>query len=185
MPHANRSQTVYVSTGNPDTVNDSTPYFPGQLGQAFDANDRAYQYVQSDSAPSVSGPSGAYAANQVLYWKDRSQYLVTNDSAQGLRGGQANSFRNNVAGILRNACTPGNYIFVLQRGRNINVKEAGAATGGMLLVSDTSATAAQALGTAIATAPPVQNLGVVSSATGVAPNAANVCTADIDIPNIP
>ena len=180
MPNANRSQTVYVSTGNPDTVNDSTPYFPGQLGQAMDVNDRAYQYVQLDSGATVSSPAGVVAANEVAYWKDRSQYIVTNDSSQALFQATANSFRNNVAGIFRNAMTAGNYGFVLQRGRSINVKEAGSATAGMILIANTSATAADTLGVAINTAPNCQPLGVVVTGT-----VANVAVADIDIPNIP
>ena len=188
MPNANRIQTLYVVSGNPDTVNElpssttNVGTYPrtGQLGQAGDFNDRAYQYVQLDSGATASSSAGVVAANEVAYWKDRSQYIVTNDSSQALFANTANSFRNNVAGIFRNAVTAGNYCYVLQRGRSISVKEAGSATPGMILVSDTSATAAQALGTAIGTAPPVQPLGVVVTAT-----AANVCTADIDIPNIP
>ncbi len=182
MPNANRVQTVFVVTGNPDTVNETPAQvqYPGQLGQAFDQNDRAYQYVQMDSGATVSTPTGIPAVNQLVYWKDRSQYLVTNDSRFGLRGGVAASFRNNVAGVLMGAPTPGNYFFVLQRGRAITVKEAGSGAGGMLLVSDTSTTVPEALGVAINTAAPAQNLGVVTVAT-----ANGVCTADIDIPNIP
>ncbi len=180
MPNANRTQTVYVSTGNPDTVNETTPYFPGQLGQAFDKEDRAYQYVQLDSGATVSAASGVVAANELAYWKDRSQYIVTNDSSQALFQATANSFRNNVAGIFRNAMTAGNYGFVLQRGRSINVKEAGSATAGTILIANTSATAADALGVAINTAPNCQPLGVVVTGT-----VATVAVADIDIPNIP
>lgn len=181
MPDANRVQTVFVSTGDPDTVNDDLTTFvrPGQIGQAYDLNDRAYQYCQLDSGATAAA-NAAPAATQFLYWKDRSQYIVTNDSRFGLRGGVAASFRNNVAGVLRNAATPGRGIFVLQRGRAIVVKEAGSGAGGMLLVSDTSTTAAQGLGVAINTAAPAQLLGVITVAT-----AAGVCTADIDIPNIP
>jgi|SRR5579872_2921608 len=187
MPNSNRKQTVYVSTGNPDTVNETAPGFnPGQLGQSYDLNDREYQFVQLDSGATAATPAGAPAANQLLYWKDRSVYLVTNDSRFGLRpgsgvgGGVAASFRNNVAGILRNAATPGNMIFLLQRGRGITVNEAGSGSGGELLVSDTSTTACQGLGVAINTAAPAQLLGVIVTAT-----AASVCTADLDIVGIP
>jgi len=180
MPNADRTQSVYIDTGNPDTFNASTLYHGGDLGAAFDVADRAYQIVQCDSGATAAAPSGIVAVNTLAYWKDRSVYLVTNDSRFGLFAGQANSFRNNVAGVFRNAVTAGNYCALLQRGRNINVKEAGSATGGMSLCSDTSTTAAQALGTAIATSSPTQQIGVVVTAT-----AANVCVADIDIPNIP
>ena len=180
MPNANRTQTFYNPTGNPDTYNSATLYVPGQLGQAYDVNDRAYQCVQLDSAATASSVTGIVAVNELAFWKDRSQYLVTNDPSQCLFGGVANSYRNNVAGIFRTAVTAGNFCNVLQRGRNINVKEAGSATAGMTLCANPSSTAADALGTAIATASPTQQIGVVVTAT-----AANVAVADVDIPNIP
>lgn len=180
MPNANRVQTVYIDTGNPDTVNVSSLYRPAELGQAYDYNDRAYQVVKLDSGVTASTGAGVVAANQLAFWKDRSAYLVTNDSTQALIGGVAASFRNNVAGIFRNAATSGYYTHILIRGRNIAVKEAGSATAGETLCASTSTTAADALGTAIATASPVQQIGVVTTAT-----AANVCYAAVDIPNIP
>ncbi len=180
MPNQNRVQTQYVITGNPDTVNVSDPYFSGQIGQSIDVNDREYQFVQLDSGATASTASGVVAANQLAYWHDRSQYIVTNDAAGALFGGAANSFRNNVAGVFRNAMTAGNYGFVLQRGRNINVKEAGSATAGMTLEADSSTTAAQALGVAVGTYVSYTPLGVVVTAT-----AANVCVADLDIVGIP
>lgn len=191
MPNNIRTQTVFVTTGNPDTVNDSQTYsatsataqgtnFAGQVGQSYDVNDREYQYVQLDSGATAATPAGLPAANEVAYWKDRSQYLVTNDSRFALFNNVANSFRNNVAGVFRSAVTPGNYCFVLQKGRAINVKEAGSATEGMILISDTSTSAAQALGVAINTAPNCMPLGVVITAT-----AGGFCVADVDIPTIP
>lgn len=180
MPDSIRKQTVYVQTGNPDTVNETTPYFAGQIGQSYDLNDRAYQYVQVDSGATSSLSAGAPAATKLAYWKDRSQYLVTTDSRFGLLGGAANSFRNNVAGVFMGSITPGNYGFILQRGRAISVKEAGSATGGMVLISDTSTTACQGLGVAINTAPNCVQLGVVRTATS-----GSTCTADIDIATIP
>lgn len=180
MPNTNRTQTQYVVTGNPDTVNASDPYFAGQIGQSIDVNDREYQFVQLDSGATASTATGVVAANQLAYWHDRSQYIVTNDAANGLRGGAANSFRNNVAGVFRNAMTAGNYGFVLQRGRNVTVKEAGSATAGMLLEADSSVSAAQTLGVTVGTAPGYITLGVVTVATS-----GSTCSADLDIPNIP
>ena len=180
MPNTNRVQTQYVISGNPDTVNTATAYFDGQIGQSIDANDKEYQFVQLDSGATASTATGVVAANQLAYWHDRSQYIVTNDAANGLRGNAANSFRNNIAGIFRTAVTAGNYCFVLQRGRNITVKEAGSATAGMLLEGDSSTTAAQTLGVAVGTYPSYLALGVVTVATS-----GSTCTADIDISGIP
>lgn len=191
MPNVNRDQTLYVQTENPDTWTfppNTTTSLPtptgnriqGELGKAHDSNDRTYQRVRLDSGATSATSAGAVAANELAYWKDRANYLVTNDSAQALIGGAANSFRNNVAGIFRSAVPAGYYCDILIRGRDIAVKEAGSATAGMLLISDTSTTAAQALGVAIGNAAVVQLLGVVTTAT-----ATGFCKASVDIPNIP
>lgn len=180
MPNANRIQTLFIDTGNPDTMNVSTMLRPDELGAAYDVNDRAYQIVQVDSGCTAATPAGVVAATQIAYWKDRSTYKVTNDSRFGLVGGVANSYRNNVAGVFRNAATAGNYVCLLQRGRSISVKEVGSATAGMTLCASTSTTAADALGTAIATSSPTQQIGIVRVATS-----GTTCSADVDIPNIP
>ena len=180
MPNVNRGLSPYVGSGNPDTYSVATAYAPGDLGNTFDWNDRTYQSVRLDSGASASSPAGAVAANQLAYWKDRANYVVTNDSRFALFNGVASSFRNNVAGVFRSAVTAGNYCFVLQRGRQVNVAEAGSATEGMVLVCSTSTTAATALGVAIGTAPTCLPLGVVTTATSN-----GVAVADMDIPNIP
>jgi hypothetical protein len=178
----------YVGTGNPDTFTEAvsttpgsySPYAGGDLGNSVDWNDKEYQKVRLDSGATSATPAGAVAANMLAYWKDRGNYIVTNDTRFAMFNGVANSWRNNVAGVFRSAVPAGNQCFLLQRGRGISVKEAGSATEGMLLVANTSTTAADALGTAIGTAPAVLDFGVVISAT-----VANVCVADLDIPNIP
>lgn len=180
MPNEFNVQTQYVSAGNPDNENASSIYAGGQLGQVLEYVSKSYQYVQADSGATSATPAGAIAANDLAYWSDRANYKVTNDSRFALLDGQANSFRNNVAGVFRTAVTGGNYCFVLQRGRNINVAEAGSATGGMILIASTSTTASDALGVAINTAPNCISLGVVVTAT-----ANSVCVADVDIPSIP
>lgn len=180
MPNINRDQTVYVQTGNPDTWTMQTLQRPGELGKAYDWNDRAYQRVQLDSGATASTTLGVVAANQLAFWKDRSKYIVTNDVAQALIGGVASSYCNNVAGIFRSAVTAGYYCDILIRGRNIAVKEAGSATAGMSLEATPSATTAGATGIAVGTQNTYQKLGIVTTAT-----VANVCYAAIDIPNIP
>lgn len=182
MPNVNTGQSAYLgSTGSFDTYQEASPgYAPGDLGVRFDSNDRSYQRVVLDSGATSSTPAGAVAANMLAYWKNRSTYTVTNDSRFALFNNTANSFRNNIAGVFRAAVTAGNACFVLQRGRQINVKEAGSATAGMILISDTSTTAAEGLGVAINTAPNCQTLGVVYTAT-----AANVAVVDVDIASIP
>jgi hypothetical protein len=132
MPNTNRDQLLYIQTGNPDTwsfapeTTTSTPTsvarrIQGELGKAYDWNDRAYQRVKLDSGATASNTVGAVAANQLAFWKDKSQYLVTNDKRFALQGAVANSFANNVAGIFRSAVPAGYYCDILIRGRNIAV----------------------------------------------------------------
>lgn len=191
MPNANRIMSPYIQSGNPDTdyqtgtYNPSTPganipYAGGDIGNAIDLNDKAYQKVYLDSGATSGTPAGAVAATQLAYWKDRQNYIVTNDSRFALLTNTALSFRNNVAGLFRAAVPAGSFCWVLQRGRAVSVKEVGSATAGMILVASTSTTAADALGTAINTAPPCNPLGVVRTATS-----GTTCVADFDMPNIP
>lgn len=189
MADANRQSagTIWLPTGNPDTTNITPTDFnsmggqPGSLGIRFEASppDRAYQRVQLDSGAVSASPSGVVAANQLAYWKDKSKYIVTNDSAQAMGGaGAANSaFRNFIAGIFRSAVTGGNYCDVLQAGLNISVKTTGSPAVGDNLVGDTSTTAAQAATVAAGTAITVMSIG---KARGAA--VANVTACDVDIP---
>jgi hypothetical protein len=178
MPNIYSNQTMYIDTGDADTFNETTLYKPGELGQVFQKNDRGYQLVKLDSGAvaSILTP----AANQLLYWKDRTNYIVTNDYRFGLYGGVANSHANNVAGVLRCAATPGNYIWVLQRGRNIAVEEEGSATAGMRLHASVTTPVADTIGVAVGTQLTYNQLGVVRTAT-----ATTTAYADLDIPPIP
>lgn len=184
MPHTNRDQTVYVQTGDPDTWSLAVLQRPGELGKAYDYNDRAYQRVKLDSGATSATAVGAVAANQLAYWKDRSQYIVTNDKRFALLGGVANSFANNVAGIFRSAVPAGYYCDVLIRGRNTAVSVAtadeGNVTGGVSVIADVTADTASADGVAVGTAVTYQKLGVCRTAS-----TSNVAYVDIDIPNIP
>lgn len=183
MPNTNRKQTAYVVTGNPDTLNITSADWdlqnPGQLGMAFDANDRAYQFVQVDSGCTAATAVGVVAANEIAFWKDKDQYLVTNDRAQAIGGSVANAYRNQVAGIFRNAVTAGRYTAILQRGDNIPVREVNSAGGiGQHLIAEAAATAGVAFDALGAST--YQQIGVARAAgTGV------FVLADVDIPNIP
>ena len=177
MPNINRMGTVYVPTGNPDTVDVPSLYAAGELGVAYDWVDRAYQIVKFDSGASTILAS---AANQLLYWKDRANYIVTTDSAQVMGGvGGTNQFRNEVAGILRCAAHPGYYIHMLIRGRNIPVLS----SGGAFVVGDwvvPHTTAAQVIAVTAGTAPGVKPVGTCAVAITGTP-----VRTDVDLTNIP
>lgn len=180
MPNTNRDQTMYVQTGDPDTWHVETLQRPGELGKAYDVNDRAYQRVKLDSGATASNTVGVVAANQLAFWKDRANYIVTNDKRFALLGGIANSFANNVAGVFRHAVTAGHYCDILIRGRNIAAAAVAGVAGGELVIADVTANTASVDSIAVGTAVTYQNLGVVRTAV-----ANDVAYVDFDIPNIP
>lgn len=182
MPNAGKSLGVYITTGDPDTMNDASLYAPGELGQTFDYNDRTYQIVQVDSGCVAANGVGVPAANDVLWWKDKSNYLVTNDWRQAFTagGGGTAPSNNAVAGVLRNAATAGYYIAMLVRGRNIPVADDGSCGKGEIAIASATASQAQASGIAAGTAPTHKPLGIVRTSSS-----ANVAYIDVDVPEIP
>ena len=178
MPNMKNSIGVYVPAKDPDSVNVSSLYAEGELGQAYAHNDRSYQIVKLDSGVAAGVGPGVCAANQVAFWKDRSAYLITNNNNQA-EGGLAGS-ANQAAGIIRNAVTSGYYTHILQRGRNIAVADDGSCNPNEIAVADVTTNVARAVGTAVATAAPYLPLGIVRTASS-----ANVAYVDVDIPNIP
>lgn len=180
MPNTNRQQPVYVPTHNPDTWQAAALYAGGELGLAYDANDRAYQRVQVDSGATAANPVGVVAANQLAFWKDKDRYLVTNDDRQAIGGSIVNAFRNQVAGIFRRAVTAGYFCDILQRGDNIPVA-AGAFAGGVgqRCIAQTTGTA-QVTFEAVGAANTYQVVGVARGLSGL-----TSVQADVDIPNIP
>lgn len=159
MPNDIRQQTVYLTTGNPDTVNDSALYRGGELGQEFEWNDRGYQIVQVDSGATASTATGAVAANQLAFWKDKAKYLVTNDSTQAVGGQVANAFRNSVAGVFRTSVTSGYYCCIVKRATNLPVKGSSGGIGQTAVAN--SGTAADVTPAAVGTAPPYMSLGIM------------------------
>lgn len=183
MPNTHRDQTMYVQTGDPDTWHSDALQRGGELGKAYDVNDRAYQRVQVDSGATSATPVGAVAANQLAFWCDRANYKVTNDKRFALYGGVANSFANNVAGVFRHAVSAGQYCDILIRGRNIPVYATAGLTAGEQVVADVTDATAYADGPiAVGTAITYQVLGVCrTTSTG----AGGTAYVDFDIPNIP
>ena len=191
MPNANRTQPIWLPQGNADnTCISSVDYLaaggqPGDLGQAFDANTRAYQRVKLDSGATSATPSGAPAANDILFWKDKVNYLVTNDrrTAQGFSGGN-DGYRNNPAGILRFTPTAAqiaaeSYIDVCQRATAISVASSASGADGSRAVVEAGANN-YAVAVTAGTAVTVMPIGTYRAAA-----VANVASMDIDIPNIP
>lgn len=180
--------TVWLPTGNPDTTNITPTDFnslggqPGSLGLEFEAGNpaRSYQRVQLDSGATAAAPSGVVAIGDALYWKDKSVYLVTNDSRFAMNGsGAAGGYRNYLAGVARLAATAGNYIDACQRGQSIPCADGGNtfAAGETVIVEATTTDSAFDR-TAIGTYPGTLVYGI---ARGVAAN--GLVNVDLDIPN--
>lgn len=154
----------YLLTGNPNTENNATLYAAGELGAVYQKGDDQWQQVQLDSGATAAA-NLAPAVGHLLYWKSLSAKIVTNDTKQAIAPSVANSYQNRVAGVLMVAATPGNYIWVRQRGFAVPIRSAGSAlTVGQTVQADT-ANAAGIVGVATGTQNTAQKLGVVATAT--------------------
>jgi len=171
--NAFETRTSYVITNNPDTVNESTPYMEGQVGQVLNLGEKTYQYVQVDSGATASNTVGVVAANEVAFWKDRTKYIVTNDLRQAVGG------RNAIAGIFRNAMTAGYYGFVLQQGDAVSVKSDGGGAAGDIAIAN-SGTAADVTNITAGSALTYLNLGTIRRVA-----VASVISVDLNIPQAP
>ncbi len=167
MPSNRVNQTFYQGTfSSPDAFNAATLYKPGELGSRFEVTGKAYQVVQLDSGATASTGAGAVAAGMLAFWKDRSNYVVTNDKAQAIGGPVASNGRNAYAGVFQVAGTAGNYVMIQQRGPSATalLTDSGSAVIGDMLVPHTAATAGVVV-VAQGTAPGVNVVGRATAAT--------------------
>lgn len=183
MPNDRVVESAYIGPfANVEAVNTSSLFHPGELGirvalTQTGSGAKEYQLVQLDSGTAVATP----AIGDVTYWKNKASYIVTRDSVQAVGGQSANSaFRNEVAGVLTVAATPGNFTFIQQKGNHTAVKSKSlTGVAGYQIVADT--TTAQTDIVAAGTAVTVQSLGKNNS-VGTTLTSLNV---DLDIPGIP
>lgn len=124
MPQTISDQTVYLSTGDPETYGITTaitaPYKPGELGKKFVASTgKRYQLVQLDSSSSTT------AANQLVFWAQRTLYTVTASSGDA----RATAGQNGVAGRAPGIVAASNY-FAMQIGGTAVLTYAGTTTNG-------------------------------------------------------
>lgn len=180
--------TPWLPTGSPDTTNITPTDFnsmggqPGSLGLAFEAGNpaRSYQRVQLDSGATASTPAGTVLVGDALYWKDKSAYIVTNDSRFSMNGsGAVNGYRNYVAGVKTGTVpTAGNYIDVCQRGQSIPCADGGNTfAAGETVIAEATNTDSAFDRTAIGTYPGTVVYGVARGAA-----AGGLVNVDLDIP---
>jgi len=161
-----------VPNGNPFTWHGNTEGLngvgllePGEIGGVLPWSGHQFQLVKMDSGATSATPTGIPAAGQVAFWKDRTQYLVTNDSrfadsALLPANTVTKDHRNAVAGIVEMAAVAGEQFFVHQKGTTgVSGKDSGAGVKssstpnpGDAFVANTG-TSADAVSVAAGTAP--------------------------------
>jgi|TARA_R100001086_G_C11807653_1_gene250599 hypothetical protein len=177
MPNSIRFQPIWLPQGTPDATNISPTDWgpsatnaedggqPGELGQKFDYNDRVYQRVRLDSGADATTPVGVSAANQICYWKDKNNYIVTNNRDQAIGGSGTASYNNFVAGVIRLAATAGRYIDILKAGDNIPLADGGNTFAVGEKVIGESAAAAAVDRIAVGTAVTFNQIGIARGAS--------------------
>lgn len=175
MPPTVNDQTIYLSTGDPETFfNQTSLYKPGELGKKFThTNGKRYQIVQVDAAA-----TGNSVANGILYWASRTKYTVTprqNDALNvALNGG--------VAGRSPGITTVGNYLAMQIAGTAVLVYAGtttagavgGAVIGNATTLSDTNATTA-------GTAPISKVVGWITVAATATQVTCGMCLDDAEV----
>lgn len=185
-PNSWFSQPVYLRGGDPESMNEQTLLYPGQLGIRFSynipprsqpgtesqstsaGNPKGYQLVATDSAMSVAPFDGA-----VAWFKDQAQYVVTTSPTSLGRG--------RVAGVFRTAVTPGYYTCIQIKGHGLvmfvdSPTAAPDATGKIVVPS---ATAGKADCLAAGTAATFPSLG---RTTGALQGGTARAMVDLDLP---
>lgn len=187
MPFANRHSagTIWLPTGNPDTTNISPTDLASQggrlgaIGVQFEAANpaRSYQRVIVDSGATAATPAGIVAVGDLMYWRDKSTYTVTNDSRFAMAGASNTAYRNYVAGIAMVAGTAGYAIDVCQRGQSIPCADGGNTfAAGEHVFPEATTTDSAVDRVAAGTACPDQQLGTARGAA-----AGGLVNVDIDI----
>ncbi len=186
-PNSWFSQPVYIPGGDPETMNEPTLQYGGQLGVRFnyinpprsapgadgsgeDGRPKAFKLVKTDSTMSVAPFDGATA-----WFSDQTNTVVTTTVATLGRG--------RVAGIFKSAVTPGYYCCIQVKGlatvKFVDAPVAAPTAAGLIVVP--SATNAKADCLAAGTAASYPPLG---RSAGVYNGAAATGLVDLDVPEV-
>jgi hypothetical protein len=154
--------------GNTDGLNGVGLREPGELGGVLPWSGDQFQLVKMDSGATSATATGIPAVGQIAFWKDRDNYLVTNDSKQAdaasvPAGAITRDHRNSVAGVIEAAVVAGEFFFVHQKGSS-SVKTSSSPTPGDTLTAATG-TGADCTSASAGISPVSQSVGIVTSAT--------------------
>lgn len=157
FPAVAADQTVYLSTGDPETFfNQTSLYKPGELGKKFThTNGKRYQIVQVDAA------SASTVANGLVFWADRTKYKVTQSRADATNPAGVNGVAGRCPGI-----TAINNYFAMQIGGAATLVYGGTTTNGAVggAVIAKASTLSDADAVALNTAPTNKVVGWVTVA---------------------
>lgn len=204
MPSNRVGQTLYIgAVPGPEQLNVATLYKPGELGARMELTGKAYQLVQVDSGATASTGAGHVPqCGDLAFWKDRKNYLVTNDKVQADVGDNALAVGNclSVAGVFCSlktssqaggdtSITPGNYGFIQQRGIHVGVlNTSGGAIKGDALAATITSTSATPTTTKFSpgTVPTTTVVGIATAATSaVTTNYTPIRLAGFDLVDTP
>ena len=179
-----RNQPMYVASGSLETENmlGTADLYPGTLGSKVTVNvatgatgagatagaqGKTYQRIQVDSTVTTAPFRGA-----VAWWSNKATALVTTSPTN----------RGRVAGVFRNAITPGNIGFIQTGGPCATVKiidtpTAAPTAAGLIVIPSATAGKADVLAAgSAATYPPLgQSTSAVIGGT-------SECSVDLDVP---
>jgi hypothetical protein len=178
------SQPVYIPGGDPEGMNEASLSYPGQLGIRFSYIDppravssgitgegtpKAYKLVKTDSTMSVTPYNGA-----VAWFSNQAQNLVTTTVTTLGRG--------RVAGVFKNAVTPGYYTCIQVKGlgrvKLTDASAAATAAGEFVVPSATNAKAEVVAAGTAATYPPL------GRGAGMLDVAAREALVDLDVAEV-
>jgi hypothetical protein len=177
MPQTINDQSVYISTGNPETFfNQTALYKPGELGKKFTAaTGNRYQIVQCDSAATTSLST---VANGLVYWSNRAQFKVVPQATDPLNLAKLNG----VAGRCPGITAVGNY-FAMQIAGPAVLVYAGTTTAGAVggAIIANSSTLSDSNAVTYGTAPSQKVVGWITVAATATQVTGYLCLDDAEV----
>jgi hypothetical protein len=184
------SQPVYIPGGDPEAMNEPNLLYGGQLGIRFnyqnpprtvigaessavtaeDGLPKAFKVVKTDSSMSVAPYDGA-----VAWFSDQGLNVVTTTVTTLGRG--------RVAGVFKNAVTPGNYCCIQVKGKGqvkfVDSPTAAPTAAGLLVIPSATNGKADCLAAGTAATYPIigRSAGTLIGGTAAA-------IVDIDVPEV-
>lgn len=195
-------ETFHQNTSGNAQMGPANLFHPGEAGSRViltqaGVGSKEYQLCQIDSGATSATPSGALTLGQLLYWKDRSNYVVTNDNRfadtvlTGTAGGLGTA--GGVSGAAGILVTPtasvvaGDWVFLQTKGKNsgVLIGTGGPGVTGDTLVPHASATTAKVGIVALASTPAGAPIGRVLQAVPGGASTGTLALADLQLPEIP